>query len=62
MPYKSAMQNRTIALVVMGATNWPDVQKYILQIVEQVGAARPGMFIFIDMPLTPKPPYLRTDD
>jgi len=56
------MQNRTIALVVMGATNWPDVQKYILQIVEQVGAARPGMFIFIDMPLTPKPPYLRTDD
>ena len=54
--YQQALAGRKISLVVLGSNIWPIVRSHAKAISEQVNAARPGSYAFIEMPPPPKPP------
>ena len=53
--YQQNPVGRKLALVVLGSNIWPVVQKHGTAITASVGAATPGSYDFIEMPLPPKP-------
>ncbi len=53
--YQQNLIERKIALVVLGSNRWPYVQEHLSEIVRAVEAARTGSYIFIEVPLPPKP-------
>jgi len=53
--YQQNPAGRKLALVVLGSNIWPVVQKHGTAITASVGAATPGSYDFIEMPLPPKP-------
>lgn len=61
LEYQQNLTNRKIALVVLGNGNWPIVQQYLAAIIAAVDMATLGSYSFVEMPLPPKPPYIRTD-
>lgn len=48
------MTGRAIALVVLGAQEWPQIEAYIERVVVALDAATPGSFAEVDIPLPPK--------
>ena len=54
--YQQTLKGRKIALVVLGSNIWPIVRNHETAIREQVNAAVPGSYAFIEMLLPPKPP------
>jgi hypothetical protein len=42
---------RTIAIVVLGNSQWRIVQRYVRRIAASVNAATPGSFAEVDIPL-----------
>jgi len=57
--YQQNFSGRKIALVVLGRSPWPLVRRHIPAIVDAVGAALPGTYTEVDIPLPPKAPYPR---
>lgn len=55
--YQQNLTERKIALVVLGAGNWPIVRNHTAEIAAAVDVATPNSYVFIEMPLPPKPPY-----
>jgi predicted nuclease of predicted toxin-antitoxin system len=52
--YQQTLAGRKIALVILGSNIWPIVRHHEIAIREQVDAAVPGSYAFIEMPLPPK--------
>ncbi len=52
--YQQNLKDRRISLVVLGSNIWPIVRNHEAAIRQQVDAATPGSYAFIDMPLPPK--------
>jgi hypothetical protein len=53
--YQQSLAGRQLALVVLGSNIWPIVRNHQAAIREQVDAAVPGSYAFIDMPLPKRP-------
>jgi hypothetical protein len=54
--YQQNLQGRKLALVVLGSNIWPVVRTHEVSIMQAVDPATPGSYVFIEMPLPPKPP------
>jgi hypothetical protein len=52
--YQQNLAGRKLALVVIGSNIWPVVRNHGPAITAKVGAATPGSYQFIDMPLPPR--------
>jgi hypothetical protein len=48
--YQQNLSNRVIAVVVLGNSRWPVVERYVERVVAAVSAARPGSYIEVAMP------------
>jgi hypothetical protein len=48
--YQQNLKGRTIAILVLGNQQWPDVKLHIERIVEAVNAAAPGSYAEVDIP------------
>jgi len=57
MSSQQNMAGRPIAVVVLGAQEWPLIEAYIERVVAAIDAATPGSFAFVEIPLPPKKPY-----
>lgn len=42
--------NRKIAVVILGSAQWPVIKTMLPQVVVALEAARPGSFIFVEIP------------
>ena len=51
MRYQQNMTGRTIAVVVIGAQQWPALQPHVALVVTAVNAATPGSFTEVDIPV-----------
>src|ERR1035437_4966798 len=51
MASQQNMKSRTIAIVVLGNSQWRIVQRYVRRIAASVNAATPGSFDEVDIPL-----------
>ncbi len=49
--HQQNLAGRKLALVVLGSNIWPVVSDHRSAIVAKVGAATPGSYVFIEMPL-----------
>lgn len=58
--YQQNLSGRKIALVVLGNSPWHLVRLHIPAIVAAVNAATPGSFAEVEIPLPPKPPFVRS--
>jgi len=45
------LKNRTIAIVVLGNSQWRIVQRYVRKVSASVNAATPGSYTEVDIPL-----------
>jgi hypothetical protein len=48
--YQQNLENRKIAVVVLGQQQWPHVRPHIQSVVTAVNAAFPGSFAEVDIP------------
>jgi len=55
--YQQNLKDRRIALVVLGAGNWPIVRNHVVEIAAAVDAAQPNSYALVAMPLPPKRRY-----
>lgn len=55
LQYQQNLKTRKIALVVIGSNRWPYVQQHLPAIRTAVEASGPSTYIFIEVPLSPKP-------
>ena len=53
--YQQNLTGRKLALVVLASNIWPVVRQYGAAITAKVDAATLGSYVFIEMPLPPKP-------
>lgn len=53
--YQQNLEGRRLALIVLGSNIWPIVRNHQAAIAAAVGAAAPGSYCFLEMPLPPKP-------
>jgi hypothetical protein len=53
--HQQDLEGRKLALVALGSNIWPVVQRHGAAITASVGAATPGSYAFIEMPLPLKP-------
>lgn len=53
--YQQNLTARKLALVVLGSNIWPIVRDHGAAITTKVDAAAAGSYVFIEMPLPPKP-------
>jgi hypothetical protein len=53
--YQQNLVGRKLALVGLGSNIWPVVQMHGAEITASVDAATSGSYVFIEMPLPPKP-------
>ena len=44
------LRGRTLAIVVLGNSQWPTVQRFVRKITAVVNAATPGSFVEIEIP------------
>ncbi|MBI4903873.1 MAG: hypothetical protein HY820_09575 [Acidobacteria bacterium] len=52
--YQQNLKERTIAIVVIGHSQWPAPQPHVQRVVEVVDAATPGSYTEVDIPLQAK--------
>jgi hypothetical protein len=52
--YQQNLTRRKLALVVLGSNIWPIVRDHAAAITVKAGAAKPGSYDFIEMPVPPK--------
>jgi hypothetical protein len=50
MAAQQNLQGRTIAIVVLGNSQWRIVQRYVRRIASSVNAATPGSYVEVDIP------------
>jgi len=50
MAFQQDLKSRTIAVVVLGDSQWTVVQRYVRKIAASVNAAAPGSFVEVDIP------------
>jgi len=55
--YQQSLRERTIAIVVIGHSQWPALKPHVQRVVEAVNAAVPGSYAEVDIPLPPKKPF-----
>jgi hypothetical protein len=48
--YQQNLDDRTIAIVVLGQQQWPHVRPHIQRVVDTINAATPGSFVEVDIP------------
>lgn len=48
--YQQNLTSRIIAIVVLGNSRWPVVERYVDRVVAAVNAARPGSYIEVEIP------------
>lgn len=48
--YQQNLSNRTIAILVLGNQQWPDVKLHLERIVQAVNYALPGSYAELDIP------------
>jgi hypothetical protein len=58
--YQQNLSGRTIALVVLGNSPWHLVRLHIPAIVAAINAALSGSYAEVEIPLPPKPPFVRS--
>jgi len=49
--YQQNLDDRTIAIVVLGNSQWPMVQLHLQEIAAAVDAATPGSYFLVEIPL-----------
>jgi hypothetical protein len=50
MSYQQNLANRTIAIIVLGEQQWPNVRPHVQRVVDAINAATPGSFAEVDIP------------
>ncbi len=50
MRYQQNLTGRTIAIVILGNQQWPDVRMHLERIVAAVNSAIPGSYIEVEIP------------
>ena len=58
--YQQNLSGRGIALVILGNSPWHLVRLHITDIVAAINAATPGSYAEVEIPLPPKPPFVRS--
>ena len=58
--YQQNLSGRKIAVVVLGDSTWRFVRLHLDRVSSAVKAATPGSYIEVEIPLPPKPPFVRT--
>jgi hypothetical protein len=58
--YQQNLSSRKIALVVLGNSPWHLVRLHTTAIVAAINAATPGSYAEVEIPLPPKPPFVRS--
>jgi hypothetical protein len=58
--YQQSLSGRKIALVVLSNSPWHIVRLHIAEIAAAINAATPGAYVDVEIPLPPKPPFLRS--
>jgi hypothetical protein len=48
--YQQDLVNRAIAIVVLGNSRWPVVQRYVDRVVAAVSVAKPGTYLEVEIP------------
>ena len=48
--YQQNLARRVIAIVVLGNSRWPVVQRYVDRVVAAISAAKPGTYSAVDIP------------
>ncbi|HEY4950828.1 MAG TPA: hypothetical protein VIH88_10880 [Candidatus Acidoferrales bacterium] len=48
--YQQNLVNRAIAIVVLGNSRWPVVQRYVDRVVAAVSVAKPGTYLEVKIP------------
>ena len=56
--YQQNLSGRRMALVVLGNSPWHLVRMHIPEIVAAINAAIPGIYVEVEIPLPPKPPFV----
>ena len=51
MRYQQNLAGRKIAIVVLGQQQWPRLRPHILRVVTAIGAATPGSYVELEIPL-----------
>jgi hypothetical protein len=57
--YQQNLDNRKIAIVVLGDSTWRFVRPHLDRVFSAVNAATPGSYVEVDIPLPPKKPFTR---
>ena len=52
--YQQNLKDRVIAIIVIGHSQWPALEPHVQRVVEAVGAAFPGSYAEVDIPIPPK--------
>jgi hypothetical protein len=58
--YQQNLSNRKIAVVVLGNSPWHLVRLHLTEIVAAINVANPGSYVEVEIPLPPKPPFVRS--
>ena len=53
MRYQQNLQNRKIAVVVLGQQQWPILHPHIQLVVDAINAATPGSYVEVSVPFEP---------
>ena len=53
--HQQNLEGRRLALVVLGSNIWPVLRNYGAEIAEKVAAVKPASYVFIEIPLPPRP-------
>jgi len=48
--YQQNLQGRTIAIVVIGMAQWPELKKHVRLVVNAVNAATPASLVIVEIP------------
>ncbi len=48
--YQQNLENRKIAVVVLGLQQWPSLRPHVQRVVDAVNAAVPGSYVEVDFP------------
>ena len=58
--YQQNLSGRKIAIIVLGDSTWRFVRPHLDRVSSAVNAATPGSHAEVEIPLPPKPPFIRS--
>ena len=58
--YQQNLSGRKIAIVVLGDSTWRFVRPHLDRVCSAVNSATPGSYVEVEIPLPPKPPFVRS--